>query len=348
MLTRILFCTLALLLSHTTFSQIDLTPKEHNRSVWSAAYFAGPFYSFKEEFGYEVSLEGSYRESLDNKEFVFNITSGNIPRSKSSYTSLIEVSVGPRFFFGKNQTFFAEGNIGGAVEGKTWLYIDYFFGEQYSRTTSKASFYLAAGIGGRLSLLDVNYFLYRLKFHTNVPYSEGTTHITAQFGFQFSDRESKEVQKRSSSKLSFSLVGGINNPITGNKFDSKGEFSAGVESTLRSSAKIEWSMLALYNKFQNYIGDPGIMEISFSPRFYLSRYALTAFFESGAGLYLQTVTIDTEYDNLQPGISFGAGILGNFAEHFGIFVRGRLNLLLTDNPDFPFYTNLLGGVRYNL
>ncbi len=358
MLTRILFIRISFILivlftSFASFSQEEkLLSSKPSPGSWSISYNIGPNINFENNIGYKYSMEVCYAETESN-EFILEFSTAKIPINEYSHHSILEYSIGPRFYPFKSKIFFAEGNIGAQISSKSKDYIDWYYSYYnpvYTSSRVSAAFYLSAGIGAKLFISRNNSFLMKIKYNTSMPYKDGVSYIGAQIGVDFNNTVSNKSAIIEDKKYSFSAGGGVNSPYDINSYSKSGEGILLIEGTYITGEKNEIFLEASYNRF-GYDYMPEQIEsacLDFGPRFYINKGELSSFMEFGGSINYLFYKTESRYDPIQPGISIGTGFTGKLNSLLALFLKGKIHLLFTDNPSQPPYSILAGGVRFNL
>ncbi len=352
MLTRIVFVILITLQPVLILSQIKhQSSANHEPGVWSISYNAGFGMDYENSTGHKLSFEAGYSED-NSKAFLFNISSAKLYKSRDSYYSLYECSVGPRIYVLKNQLVYLEGNIGAQINSfnTRYYYWDMGLDENYYSTNSRAAFYIAAGIGSKVMISANNAFLFRLKYNTTMPSTEGYTYINAQFGLEFNTSENKSTGKLKEKNFILSLGGGIISPqdIAGRKYNGNGVIL--IEGAVPTNFNGEIYGETVYNRIRSLRNSNlnSIVSFNIGPRFFINKNMLSSFLEFGGGMYILAESNSDKDDIVHPGLSIGTGFTAGISKLFELFAKGKIHFIFTDNPSFPPYSTLSGGMRFNL
>ncbi|MBL8016789.1 MAG: hypothetical protein JNK43_05925, partial [Ignavibacteria bacterium] len=283
-------------------------------------------------------------------EFVLSIASSKIRERNYTNRDLIEVSIGTRLYPVKNEIFFTEATLGAQINNLEREYFDW--GYYYQTSDSRASFLVTVATGVKLPVTENNSMLLRLGYNTTFPIEEGLSYFSGLIGLSFSAsyETGKNKPKAPASKLAIAAAGGYNNPMhrTGYHFSGSGIYI--IEGIFVNTRLNELFMDISLNRFSpdEYSKAREIYGIALGPRFFINRDVLSAFVELGGGVYLSDKNEHTMSDPLQPGINLGTGFTGKMTEAMEMFLKGGLCYFLTDNPNFPSFSSVTGGLRFNL
>lgn len=356
MLTRILlrlfFCFTLLINSLTIYSQQHNTPPQVTGLTgdWSITYNAGLGLNTLGKAGHKISFETTYRETSSN-EFVFSIASTKLPVGTYSRSSLLEISVGPRIYPFKYNIFFMEASLGAQfnsrqTEDYDWLLNEYYF---YS-SDPLAPFLFSVGAGVKLPVTKNNSMLIRFGYNTTLPSKDGVSYFSGMVGLSFNETKDTARTRKSESRFAFSAGGGLNTPfgVGYRAYSSKGLYS--LEAAYLISRRTEIFLNGVISNMKNLRRNDShtILGVTLGPRFYLNRSALSAFAELGGGIFVLTKEDNSRDNPIRSSISIGTGFTGNITEIIGMYVKGNLYLVLTDNRSVPTFSSVTGGLRFNL
>lgn len=353
MLTRILYVVLIItVIPFTSLSQVNNPKlKDSSSGIWSISYNAGFGMDLENATGHKVSFEVGYSED-DSKAFLFNISTAKLYKNRDHYFSIFECTVGPRFYILENKLAYIEGSIGAEISSAHHRYYDWEYGydEYYYSSNSRAAFCIAAGFGTRVMISPNNAFLLRVKYNTTMPSSEGYTYVNALFGLEFNTAKIYTPAKKDNRKFTFSLGGGLISPSDMNSRKNNGEGTLFIEGAVPTNFNGEIYGEAAYNRIRYNSASilNEIISLNIGPRFFINRGVLSAFLEFGGGLYILAERNNDKFDPLQPGLSIGTGFTADITKLFGLFAKGKIHFIFTDNPTFPPYSSLTGGMRFNL
>lgn len=356
MLTRILlhsrfFYFILLVTSFTNYSQKifepEVTPLPGD---WSMSYNAGIGLNAEGKVGHKLSFEAAYRETSTH-EFVLSIASTKLPVRTFTRSSLFEVCVGPRLYPFKHDMFFIEAALGAQINNKQTEEYDWFMNEYYFYSSEpKAPFLLSVGAGARLPVLKNNSMLIRIGYNTTMPSEDGVSYFSALFGLSFNNSKDTSRSSKFGSKFVLSAGGGFSTIISDryHSYTSKGLYT--LEAAYLISPRTEICLNGTISNMNNLRRNDNytILGLILSPRFYLNRSALSAFAELGGGIFVLTKDDDSRDDPIKSSINIGTGFTGNITEIFGMFLKGNLYLVLTDNRSIPTFSSVTGGLRFNL
>jgi hypothetical protein len=342
-----------MLFAFTNYSQNEKSINLNSTpGVWNISYNAGFSINYENATGHKISFEIGYSED-DKKAFLFNISTTKLYKTSYKSFTMYECSVGPRFYVLKNELVFLEGNIGAQINSENRIYPNWDFGyiNSYYSSNTHSAFYFAAGLGTKVMISRNNAFLLRVKYNTTMPASEGFTYINAQFGLEFNtSKPEDEINQKNKRRLTFSLGGGINSPLDINGRKNTGEGIFLLECALPTDFNGEIYGEAAYNRINanNARINNQLISFNIGPRFFINNSLLSSFMEFGGGMYILAQSNYSKKDAVHPGLTIGTGLTGRINELFEIFAKGKIHFLFTDNPSFPPYSTLAGGVRFNL
>lgn len=356
MLTRILFVSrffyfILLVSSFTNYSQYSTPPQVTGLpGDWSITFNAGLGLSTLGKTGHKISFETAYRETSTH-EFVFSFAATKLPEKTFIRSSLLEFSIGPRLYPLKNGSFFVEAAIGAQLNNTQREYYDWYGeGFYYHTSDTRAAFLISVAAGVKLPITENNAMLLRLGYNTTHPYEEGVSYFSTQFGLCFNNSTDPAFKDKSNSKFAVSAGGGYVNPADGTGYHYSGSGLYILEGIFLISPMDEiylnGSLVRLstdeYTKSKNQFG------ITVGPRFFINRSVLSSFVEFGGGVYLAEKNEFRDSDPLQPGINIGTGFTGRMTTALAMYLKGNLNYYFTDNPLFPAFSSITGGLRFNL
>lgn len=352
MLTRILLAIFITIIPVTAISQnTEPDLQDSKQGVWSISYNAGFAMDYDNSTGHKISFEVGYSEG-DSKAFLFNISSAKLFRNRDHYLSIYECTVGPRFYILENERVYLEGNIGAQINSQSRRYYDWYpvSDENYYSSKSRAAFCLAAGFGTRVMISPNNALMLRVKYNTTMPSTEGYTYINALFGLEFNTVKNNTPNKIGNRKITFSVGGGINSPTDMNARRNNGDGTLMIEGAVPTNFNGEIYGEASYNRIKTKSGRilNHFISLNIGPRFFINRGLLNAFLEFGGGMYILADSDDDKSVPLHPGLSIGTGFTTDISGFIGLFAKGKIHFIFTDNRAFPPYSTLTGGMRFNL
>lgn len=355
MLTRILlsrfFCFILLVTSFTNYSQEIFEPEVNNLpGDWSITFNAGLGLNTLGKAGHKLSFETTYRETSTH-EFVFSIASTKLPVGTYSRSSLLEISVGPRIYPFKYNIFFMEASLGAQFNSWQTEHYDWFLNEYYYYSSDPlAPFLFSVGAGVKLPVTKNNSMLIRFGYNTTLPSKDGVSYFSALFGLSFNENKDTTHRNIDESKFAISAGGGLNTLIGDDSrvYTSKGLYS--LEAAYLLSRRTEIILNGTISNIKNLRRNDShtIFGLTLGPRFYLNRSALSAFAELGGGIFILTKEDNSRDNPIRSSISIGTGFTGNITELFGMYLKGNLYLVLTDNRSVPTFSSVTGGLRFNL
>ena len=358
MLTRILlrrfFCFTLLITSFTIYSQQHNTPPQVTGLTgdWSITYNAGIGLNTLGKAGHKISLEISYNETSSN-EFVLSIASSKIRKGIYRRNRLLEISVGPRIYPTANKTIFTEATVGAQLNSEEREYFDWYGeGTNFYVTDSRAAFLLSVAFGVKLPIAVNNSLLLRLAYNTTFPGAEGVSYFSGMAGLSFSSQKDPANRDNAGklSRFAVSAGGGYNNPAYGTGYHYSGSGIYMIEGIFNNGGLYEVYVNGSLNRLSKdiYSKADHIYGLAVGPRFYINKSTLSAFAELGGGVYYADKNEHTKSDPLQTGISFGTGFTGRMTKVLDMYLKGSLCYYLTDNPNFPAFSSVTGGLRFNL
>lgn len=350
MLTRILILTLLLLSTHNIFSQdehgIPYFPK---LGVWSVSYLGGSIINTEGNPGYTISMETAYRESLSTEMFL-NFSFSKLHVNRTTGYKLMECSIGPRFYFLKNKALFAEAAFGLQLNFKKREYRQWDYGFTGVVSKTHSALYVSAGLGYTFHVSEATDLQLQFKYGTTLSKTDGVSHFGLQAGI--TSNVLKTTLKGKNPKGSFSFAAGTGmlnqNDLNGNIYSGKSLIS--FETMYRLSPLKEISVETGYFSYTiNYQPEQyNNIFLNAGPRYYFNSSSLPLFMEFGGGLILQLGSHERPANkHFQPGLYGGAGIVSRFSEKFSLFIKGKLNFVISENIYSPHYSSLTAGARIN-
>jgi hypothetical protein len=364
MLTRILFLSrffyfILLVTAFTNYSQYKIHPQVTGLTgTWSISYNAGIGLNTLGKAVQKISFETTYRETSSH-EFVLSIAAAKLPERTHTRRSLFEVSIGPRLYPLKNKTFFAEAKLGMQLNSLQKEEYDWFLGEGYFYTSEiRAAFLLSVAAGIRLPVTENNSLLLRLGYNTTFPSEEGLSYFGALVGLDFQEGKDNKSKIANFSRFSISAGGGFNEPLFREGIRDSGKVSFSLEGIYSTGRLSEFYLAASYNRLHVSHHNTGFAGLNFGPRFYINKSTFSSFIELGGGVFYKIKESkpnnfyinepDQDFDPLQPAINIGTGFTGRLSRLLSMYAKGNLNFFFTDDPDFPAFSTLTGGLRFNL
>jgi len=351
MLTRILILTLLLLSTQNIFSQDETSiPHFPKLGMWSVSYLGGSIIDTESDPGYTISMETVYRENLSTEMFL-NFSFSKLHVNRTTRYKLLECSIGPRFYFLKNKALFAEAALGLQLYFKKREYRQWDYGFTGVVTKARSAFYFSAGFGYTFNVSEATNLQLQFKYGTVVPQRSGVSHFGLQAGITSNVLKTKLKQKNSSGTVSVTAGAGTLNPndLNGNVYNGKSLIS--FETVFPLSPLKELAFETGYFSYSiNYRPEQyNNMYLNIGPRYYINSGSLPLFMEFGGGLVLQLGSHERPVNKqLQPGMYCGAGIVNRFSERFSLFIKGKLNFIISENMYSPHYSSITGGARINL
>ncbi len=355
MLTRILlqsrfFYFILLVTSFSNYSQYNTPP--HVTGLpgdWSISYNAGIGLNTEGKAGHKISFETAYRETSTH-EFVLSIASSKLFEKTYTSSSLLEVCVGPRLYPFKHEIFFIETALGAQFNYKRTEEYDWFLGENYYYASeSLAPFLFSVGTGVRLPVTKNNAMLIRFGYNTTFPSKDGVSYFSTLIGLSFYNSNDTAHTRKNSSKFSLSAGGGISNTLSnGYTYSSPGIYC--FEAAFLLSGRTEIFLDGIINKVKIPRREESntMLGLTLGPRFYLNKSDLSAFAELGGGIFILAKENSSRENPFKSSIVIGTGFTGNITEIIGMYLKGNLYLVLTDNRRVPAFSSVTGGLRFNL
>lgn len=351
MLTRILISTLLLLSTHNIFSQNESgIPRFPELGVWSVSYLSGAIINTEGKNGYSLSMETAYKEGLSRQMFL-NISFSKIFINTITRHNVIEFFAGPRLFFLRNKTLHTEAAFGIQIYLRKQRYNVWDYGYTGVSEKSHSAFYFSAGLGYDLQLSGATSLQLKIRYGTSIPSAKGISHFNVLAGFTSNVSETLPHRKSKISTVLLSASAGVVNPsdIRGNIYNGESLYS--LEAAFRTSPRKEIWLEGGYFSYNINFSSPRyrILFFNIGPRYFINQSSFSAFLEFGGGMvFLIDRSKKTATDPLQPGINCGAGVINKFSERFSLFIKGKLNFIISENIYSPHYSSLTGGVRINL
>lgn len=356
MLTRILFISrffrfILLVTTFTNYSQYNTAPQVSGLpGDWSIAFNAGLGLNTLGKAGHKTSFETSYRETSTH-EFVLSIASTKLPVRTYTRNSLLEVSVGPRIYPFKYNIFFVEAALGAQFNSSQTEDYDWFLNEYYYYSSDPlAPFLFSVAAGVKLPVSKNNSMMVRFGYNTTMPSEDGVSYFSALFGLSFNDTKDTARTRKSEGKFALSAGGGFNTPfgVGYRAYTSKGLYS--LEAAYLLSRRTEIFLNGTISNMKNLRRNDSytVFGVTLGPRFYINRNALSAFAELGGGIFILAKDNASRDNPIKSSIVIGTGFTGNITETIGMYLKGNLYLVLTDNRGVPTFSSVTGGLRFNL
>ncbi|RPI19744.1 MAG: hypothetical protein EHM58_00630 [Ignavibacteriae bacterium] len=309
--------------------------------------------------GFTFGTEISYNFSGLNSSLLFsvNYTSFNVSPSKYEYhgnkikdkIENIEISIGPRFFTGKN--YFIQGSFGNYIHFGRYVNENNVYGKLYNTYTDAGlGFSIAAGRFIPLSKsLDL---LMEGKIHSVLPQLKEVLYFTLNAGVVLNGK-GNGLKQNSLNNYSIAVSGGITNFDMFYTKEYKTKPNIGLEIGYKTGGN-EFLIIGMYNKIKNYRDNEyisrSLASITAGERIYIGEKNIKGFFEIGGGLYGSSRTrsgiVETSDSKSGIGITAGAGVMYNITSRLNVIAKSVFNTIFSDKiKESPFIT-LQAGLRW--
>jgi hypothetical protein len=371
MRTRLFFFTILLTAPLIIFSQnkTGTTKLKQSEPYWGIGYYVSgnvnAYNDYEKSKGEQIGWGGTIEITNYFGQFeLMLIASRNRFEIGDFHYETNEFTLGPRFKFDKNGSYFAEftaGCVGYKNIHNIYITVDPEFYLKPDETEYEFGF--SAGFGIKFPLNKNTGLIFKSRLVTSLPLNNKNmvSYISASTGVVLNsagDKRNKNGNKKS--YFGLTALAGLNNPNTFKNDDYQWSPSYGGEMNYRLYPQLELIVMAIYNpmKFNNNenISNHKMLSAVGGGRIFINENPYTAFIEFMGGLYEYTfrskgnVTgeiYEAAEDNF--GLCLGTGAKLKVYKLIDFIIKSDLNFIFSgEYQDSPNYLTVHGGLRFNL